>query len=480
MKVIHRYLLFPVLLGIFLLLTSFSTQDIAISKNQLLDKDTVKIYTVEMKQMVDKALWRLTQRAHERAVEWEADLILIQMNTYGGLVDMADSIRTKILNSTIPYWVFIDNNAASAGALISIACDSIYMRPGANMGAATVVNQTGEQQPDKYQSYMRSTMRSTAEAMGKDTVIIDGKEIYTWRRDPRIAEAMVDPALYVENVSDTGKVLTFTPREAMNWGFCEGEAESMEELLKRAGIKTFVLEAYQQTFIDKVIGFLLSPALQGILILLIIGGIYFELQTPGIGFALIASVFAALLYFAPLYLEGLAANWEILIFVAGVILVLVEIFAIPGFGVAGISGIVLIVSGLSLSLVGNVVFDFDDVPFIELFQAFAFVIFFFFLSVILSIWLGQKLITSSPFSFLALHADQKKEEGYVSVPLDARSIVGKEGEAYSILRPSGKVIINGEVYDAVAESSWIEKGSSVKVIRQETTQIYVRQINSSK
>jgi len=463
MKELFRFLFVPLLLGIALLLSSFTIPHFSDSVKSLSDKDTVKIYTVEMKQMVDKALWRITQRAHERAEDWGADLIVIHMNTYGGLVDMADSIRTKILNSSIPYWVFIDNNAASAGALISIACDSIYMRPGANMGAATVVNQKGEQQPDKYQSYMRSTMRSTAEAKG---------------RNPKIAEAMVDPALFVENVSDTGKVVTFTPREAMEWGFCEGEAESMEDLLSKAGIQSYVIKADHKTALDRIIGLLLSPALQGILIMLIIGGIYFELQSPGIGFALIASVMAALLYFAPLYLEGLAANWEILIFVAGVILVLLEIFAIPGFGVAGISGIILVVSGLALSLVENVVFDFDNVPFIDLFQSFAFVTFFFFLSVVFSIWLGQKLLTSSPFSFLALHADQKREDGYISVSLESRSIVGKEGEAYSILRPSGKVLIDGDVYDAVAESSWIEKGSIVKVVRQETSQIYVRLISS--
>lgn len=427
-----------------------------------------------MNRMVDKGLWRLTQRSASQAEEWGADLILIHMNTYGGLVDMADSIRTKILNSKIPYWVFIDNNAASAGALISIACDSIYMRPGANIGAATVVNQTGEQQPDKYQSYMRSTMRSTAEAKGKDSVMINGELVYTWRRDPRIAEAMVDPSLYVPLVSDTGKVLTFTPREAANWGFSEGEAESVEGVLQKAGIKHYEIKEYKQTPLDRAIGFLLSPALQGILILLIIGGIYFELQTPGVGFPLIASVIAALLYFAPLYLEGLAANWEVLLFIAGVILVLLEIFAIPGFGVAGISGIVLMVSGLALSLVGNVAFDFGEIPFIDIFKSFAFVIFFFFLAVVLSIWSGQKLLTTTPFSFLALSADQKKSDGYVSVSPESKLLVGKTGEAYSILRPSGKVLIEGEVYDGVAESSWIEKGTKVKVIRQETTQIYVR------
>lgn len=437
-------------------------------------QDTLRVYTFEMKQMVDKGLWRLTERAHAEAEEWEADLILIHMNTYGGLVDMADSIRTKILNSPIPYWVFIDNNAASAGALISIACDSIYMRPGGNIGAATVVDQTGEQQPDKFQSYMRSTMRSTAEAKGKDTVLINGERLYTWRRDPRIAEAMVDPSLFVPAVSDTGKVLTFTPSEAMNWGFCEGTANSIDEVIRGAGIESYEIKAYKATALDRFIGFLLSPAIQGILILLIVGGIYFELQTPGVGFPLAAAALAAVLYFAPLYLEGLAENWEVLIFVAGILLVLVEIFAIPGFGVAGVSGIVLLISGLALSLVENVVFDFSNVPFIELFKAFAFVIFSFFVSLLLSIWAGQKLLTASPLSYLALDADQKREEGWVSSAPGAGHLVGMSGVAHTILRPSGRVMIEGEVYDAVAESSWIEKGTPVKVIRHEATQIYVR------
>lgn len=459
-----------------LMLAFLLVPDSYASDDSLLGDDTVKVYSFEMKQMVDQGLWRLTQKAYDEAEEWGADLIVVHMNTYGGLVNMADSIRTKILNSSIPAWVYIDNNAASAGALISIACDSIYMRPGGNIGAATVVNQSGQQQPDKYQSYMRSTMRSTAEAKGKDTVLINGKWLYTWRRDPKIAEAMVDPTLFVENVSDTGKVLTFTPSEAINWGFCEGEAGSMDELIRNAGIETYEFKSYEQSFLDKLIGLLLSPVLHGLLILVIIGGIYFELQTPGIGFPLVASVVAALLYFAPLYLEGLAANWEVLVFVAGVILVVLEIFAIPGFGVAGISGIILMVSGLALSMVGNVVFDFSNISFIELFRSFAFVIFFFFLSIILSIWLGQKLLITTPFRSLSLQADQKKAEGYVSVSPGAKELVGKTGEAHSILRPSGKVMIEGEVYDAVAESSWIKMGAKVKVIRQETTQLYVREV----
>jgi membrane-bound serine protease (ClpP class) len=226
------------------------------------------------------------------------------MNTYGGMVDAADSIRTKILNSKIPVYVFIDNNAASAGALISIACDSIYMVKGASIGAATVVNQTGEVVPDKFQSYMRSTMRSTAEATG---------------RDPNIAEAMVDPSIYVAGVSDSGKVLTFTTSEAIRHGFCEQEAASIEDVLRKSGHVNYTIIEHHLTALDYVINFLIHPFVSGILIMIIIGGLYFELQTPGIGFPLAASLSAALLYFAPLYLEGLATHIEIVLFIVGVI-----------------------------------------------------------------------------------------------------------------------------------------------------------------
>ena len=127
-------------------------------------KDTTMVYLFEIKENIAPPAWRLTKRAFDEADEMNADLILIHLNTYGGMLDAADSMRTKILNSHIPVWVFIDNNAASAGALISIACDRIYMRPGGSIGAATVVNQKGEVVPDKYQSFMRSTMRATGDS----------------------------------------------------------------------------------------------------------------------------------------------------------------------------------------------------------------------------------------------------------------------------------------------------------------------------
>ncbi|MCP4313615.1 MAG: nodulation protein NfeD [Bacteroidetes bacterium] len=420
--------------------------------------------------------WRITQEAFKEAAELGADVIILHLNTYGGEVSMADSIRTKLLNSPVPVHVFIDDNAASAGALISIACDSIYMKPGGKIGAATVVNQTGEQVPDKYQSYMRATMRATAEAHGKDTVISGGDTLLVWHRDPAIAEAMVDPKLFVENVSDTGQVLTFTATEAMEKGYCEGIKDNMEEVIESLGIKEYTLKSYSQSGMDKVIGFLINPMISGVLIMIIIGGIYFELQSPGIGFPLIASIMAALLYFAPLYLEGMAENWEMIIFAVGIILIMVEVFAIPGFGVAGVAGIIAMVTGLTLSLVDNIVFEnpeFTGEGLGLLMRALSLVLVAMLFGLIFSLWATRKLLTTTAFSKLALKTEQQVADGFIGVETEGRTLVGESGVAHTVLRPSGKVMISNKLFDAKSEYGFIERGETVKVIRYETGQVYV-------
>jgi membrane-bound serine protease (ClpP class) len=309
------------------------------------------IYKIEIRKEINNTTQLYLSRGMAEAASLGAEAILVHLNTYGGQVDMADSMRTAILYSPIPVYVFVDNNAASAGALISIAAKKIFMREGASIGAATVVNETGAAMPDKYQSYLRAMMRATAEAHGKDTLVHGRDTTIRWVRDPAIAEAMVDERIAVANVIDTGKVLTFTAEEALRWGYCDGIAESVDEVLtKHLGYGAYELKSYRPSLWDNLKGFLMSPYLQSLLILVIIGGIYFELQTPGIGFPSAAAVLAAILYFAPLYMDGLAQNWEILIFVAGVLLTLAEIFVIPGFGLAGISGVILIIVGLTLSL----------------------------------------------------------------------------------------------------------------------------------
>jgi membrane-bound serine protease (ClpP class) len=459
----HRLLTF---LFLFVFTLSYAQQDsltvdslIKEEADSELTTDTTsvkRVYKFDIKDEIGPPIWRKMQQAFEEATEWEADLILLHMNTYGGVVTHADSMRTKILNSKIPVWVFIDNNAASAGALISIACDSIYMRKGANMGAATVVNQEGAQMPDKYQSYMRSTMRSTAEAKG---------------RNPDIAEAMVDASLYVEGVSDSGKVITFTASEAIKFDFCEGMHESVDDVLKTNGYPTYELKTYEVTELETFIGWMVNPAVSGILIMIIIGGIYFEMQSPGIGFPIAASITAALLYFTPLYLEGLAENWEVILFMVGIVLLAVEVFVIPGFGVAGIA---FVMTSLILALVGNVGLDFEMIMPTEIINAF--------LTVLLatvggffgSIYLAKKFVNSTMMSSLVLAAVQNKADGFVGVNQAESALIGRTGSASTILRPAGKVLIDDDIYDATALTGYIDKGEAIVVVKYETAQLFVR------
>ena len=435
------------------------------------------VYRLRIFSNINSTSWVHTQKAFAEAERLGADAILLHLNTYGGQVLFADSIRTKILNSKIPVHVFIDNNAASAGALISIACDSIYMRPGANMGAATVVNQSGEKMPDKYQSYMRSTIRATAEAHGKDTIITATDTIVKWVRDPQIAEAMVDERVFIPGVIDSGKVLTFTALEAIEHGFCEGTANSVDEVIGLLKLRPYEIKTFEPSFYDSIKGFVTSPVLQGILVLIIIGGLYFELQSPGIGFPLAIAVIAALLYFAPLYIDGLAANWEILIFIIGLALIAVEIFAIPGFGIAGISGIILTLTGLILSLLDNTNFDFSPVDTNAFLTALFTVFSGIFGGFIVAIWLSQKILTTTqgPFSKLALQTSQPLEQGYVSVDSGMKALVGKTGRAYTVLRPSGRVEIDGQIYDARASEGFIDKDETVLVTAFWSGQLVVRQ-----
>ena len=418
-----------------------------------------KVYTFKIDSDIDPAMNRRVQLALEEAKKSEAGLIIIEMDTYGGAVTDADEIRTRLLESEIPVYVFINKDAASAGALISIACDSIYMAPGSSIGAATVVNGVdGAAAPDKYQSYMRSMMRSTAEANG---------------RNPQIAEAMVDEKIVVEGISDSSSVITFSVSEAIKNGFCEGEYESIDAILKSQNLANTEVLAYEEDTVDKIIAFFLNPAISGVLILIIIGGIYFELQTPGVGFPLLAAIIATLLYFIPYYLNGLAENWEVLIFFTGIILLAVELFVIPGFGIFGVLGIVCILGGLVLGMLPNQDFNFDFVPASQLFGALLTVILAALASVGLVFWLTPKINQWGAFRHITLATTQDRSAGYTS-SFYSESLLGKIGTVHSRLRPSGKIEIEGEIFDAYSRGEFIDQGEKIVVISTEGTSLKVK------
>jgi len=424
-------------------------------------QDEQKVFVMRIDSEIDPRTNRYSKLALEEAEEIGADIVILEMDTYGGAVNDADDIRTRFLELEIPVWVFINKDAASAGALISIACDSIYMAPGASIGAATVVvGTTGQAAPDKYQSYMRSIMRSTAEANG---------------RNPQIAEAMVDEEIEIDSVTEAGKVLTFSTSEAIKYDFCEAEAKSVEAILERNGVDNYELIEFELGISESIIRFFLNPIISGILILVIVGGIYFELQTPGVGFPIIAAIVAAVLYFIPYYLNGLAANWEIIVFFIGIVLLILEIFVIPGFGIAGISGITLIVGSLILVMLNNDVFDFTFVDGSAIVAAVASTLTGLMAAILLMFFGGVRLTQTKVFQKISLVDTQKRSDGYTS-NFNEQSYLGMKGEAYTVLRPSGKILINGELKDAFTRGEFIDKGKRVEVVSESGTSLKVKEI----
>lgn len=419
-----------------------------------------KVLKLNIDADIDPRMSRYVDLGLTAAKNGRYDLVVIEMDTYGGLVTDAKDIVEMLLDFEKPVYVFINKDAASAGALISIACDSIYMAPGASIGAATVVTGQGEAAPDKYQSYMRATMRTTAEENG---------------RNPEIAEAMVDQNIEIEGVTKAGQVLTFTTSEAIKNGFCEGEMKSIDEILSKTVDGQYDLDEFAPSFVEKIVAIFLNPFLSGILIMVIIGGIYFELQTPGVGFPIIAAIIAAILYFIPYYLTGLAANWELVMFLVGLLLIGLEIAVIPGFGIAGISGIFFTISALVLVMLNNDAFDFTFVPLSEIMLAVSTTLGALFASVLLMFFGGVRFTNSKLFERVALTTTQQKTDGYTA-RFHKETMVGKEGVTYTILRPSGKIMIDDTIYDAYTRGSYIEKGDAIKVIGEEGNALLVKKV----
>lgn len=411
-------------------------------------------YRIRLDGDIDVASQRLVVMGLEKATEAGADYVLLDLNTYGGAVNAADSIRTAILRYDKPVVVYVNMQAASAGALISIACDSIYMRTGSSIGAATVVDQTGGVMPDKYQSFMRGMMRSTAQATG---------------RDPQIAESMVD----------TAGVLSMTPEEAVKVGYCDGIYDTEIEVARAvAGHEHLVIRNMEDdlTWLDKLIQFLLNPLLRSIFMMMIVGGIFVEIRTPGIGLPLVTAVFGALLYFAPAYLGHLVSYWEILLFVVGLILIAVEIFVLPGFGVCGVTGIIAVVVSLAFAMVDNAeLFHWDgSINLQPLIMPMGIVVLSISAAVFGSVWIVRKLYETRSFDHIALRQSLTSEEGFTGVVSGLKGLIGATVVVFTDMRPSGKVKTDdGRIVEAVLKfGGFASKGETLKVVSAEQGRLY--------
>ena len=416
------------------------------------------VYRIRLDSDIDKSAQRLVTLGLDKAEQAGADYVMIDLDTYGGAVDAADSIRSAILRYDKPVVAYVNMQAASAGALISIACDSIYMKTGSSIGAATVVDQSGNVMPDKYQSFMRGMMRSTAQATG---------------RDPKIAESM----------TDTANVLSMTPSEAVAVGYCEGIYETVDEVAHAVtGGNNFVIRSMEDdmTWLDKLIQFLLNPLLQSIFMMMIIGGIFVEIRTPGIGLPLVTAIVGALLYFAPGYIGHLVSYWEVLLFVVGLLLIALEIFVIPGFGVAGITGIIAVVVSLAFAMVDNIeLFNWDGTLNLQpIIQPVGIVVLSATVAIFGSVWLVRRLYSTRSFDHIALRQEMKAEEGFTGVVSGLESLVGEPVVVFTDMRPGGKVkTTDGRIIEATMKfGGFAAKGETLKVISAEQGRLYCEKL----
>ncbi|MCE5250449.1 nodulation protein NfeD [bacterium] len=401
---------------------------------------------------IDGGLAAFIDRSISEAARQKADFIIFQIDTPGGRVDSAVHIKDSILKSKIPTIAFVDKNAISAGSLISLACDSLYMSTGASIGAATAVDLEGRKASEKVISYFRAQMRATAEAKGR-------------RAD--IAEAMVDENLSVEGISEKGQLLTLTYVEALKVGISNGTLESVGDITSRLGYKSPSVIFMKVNWAENVVRFLTHPIVSSLLMSIGFIGLLIELKTPGWGLGGTIALIALALFFGSHYIVRLATVGELLIFAVGIILLTLEIFVIPGFGIAGISGITLIFLSLFLSLVGKIPGPTDYLYATYTIGG----------SIIIAVLGGIAVIKILPrtslYHRLTLATVENAREGFSSAASEL-DLAGAEGTAISDLRPAGVALIGNRRLDVVTDGEYIEKGSPIVISEVHGARVVVR------
>lgn len=418
---------------------------------------------------IDMGLPNYIQRALQIAQDDSAKYLVFDIDTFGGRVDAATQIKDMILSSDVPTIAFINRRAISAGALISLSCDSIYMTDGATIGAATAVDAEGEKASEKVISYMREEMAASAEANG---------------RSREIAQAMVDEEIEIDFIisvnNDTlnggeiegfnsGKLITLSTDLALKSGIADAQVESFSDLLKKLNINQKNVIEVKETWSELMVRFLTNPNFAPILMSLGMIGVFFEIKSPGFGVPGGLGILCLALFFGSHLLVGLADVTEILILGSGLLLILLEILVIPGFGIVGIPGFLMIVYSLFTMLIGEHPLP-EDFNMAIRSMSYSFV-----LMLILSTLIFRALTRSDYYKKLIPVEGQPSSKGF-SISKGYQNLIGEIGKCVTVLRPSGRVEINGKVYQAMSTGEYIEKGESVKVSHTDENQIVVKKV----
>ncbi len=418
------------------------------------------VYVAPVEGIIDLGLAPFVQRVLDEAAAAGAAAVVLKINTFGGRVDAAVQIRDALLNAKVPTLAYVNRRAISAGALISLAAQHLVMAPGATLGAATPVQAGGgAAQPvsEKTVSYVRKEFRATAESR---------------KRPALIAEAMVDPDVAIRGVIEKGKLLTLTTDEALKHKVADFRADNLEAALERLGITGAELRRVSPNWAENVVRFLTHPLLSSLLVTIGMLGIIIELRTPGLGIAGAIGVGSLAAFFWGHWLVQLAGWGELLLALGGVALLLIEFLVIPGFGFAGILGILALLAALVMSVVGS-----GATP--EFFMLAAGRIVLSLLLALLASFLLLRFMPRTPFGRrLILQSGLGAGHEYGSAPESDLRWLGKRGRTTSPLRPAGFADIEGARVDVVSEGELIEPGTPVEVTRVDGNRIVVRPITN--
>jgi membrane-bound serine protease (ClpP class) len=416
------------------------------------------VYRVPVTGVVELGMAPFIERSLEEAAAQGMRAVILDMDTPGGRVDAAERIADAISDASVPVYTLVNRRAFSAGALIALSTQGIYMRPGSVIGAATPVDGTGETAPEKIVSAMRSEMRALAEARGLD---------------PTIAEAMVDPDIEIEGIDDAGKLLTLTTEEAVRVGYATA-VEDMPELLELLGAQGAQVVTSEPNWAEGVVRFFSNPVVAPFLLTLGFLGLITEIKTAGFGLAGVAGLLSLSLFFGSHLIVGLAGWEDIIIFGVGLALLGVEVFLIPGFGLFGILGAVGMLAGLYLSLMGSLPTSAD-------FTRAGLVLTTTLLLIVVTAWVMiRSLPGSSRLAKSGIFLLQRTDRaiGYESAE-PRRDLIGVAGKAITDLRPSGTGLFGDERIDVVSESEWITEGTPIRIVSAEGYRHVVRAIEDT-
>jgi len=417
-----------------------------------------RVYQIPIHGDIELGLAPFVERSVGEAQAEGAAAIILDIETPGGRVDAAQRIANALEDSAVPVYAFVNRHAYSAGALIALAADRIYMRSGSVMGAATPVVGSGEKAPEKIVSAMRAQMRALAENRGLD---------------PAVAEAMVDESIEIEGVVDEGRLLTLTSSEAVALGYAT-EVSDLEGLMAELGLTGAPVQTARVNWAERIVRFLSNPIVAPFLLSLGFLGLIAEIKSPGLGIAGFAGLLSLSLFFGSHLILGLAGMEDLLMVGAGVILIAIEVFVIPGFGLFGVLGGVGVLGGIYMSMIGGI----PTVP--DFAQAGAILSTSVLIILITSWALLRHLPRSSRLarSGVFLMARGERDEGWSSSKARP-DLLGREGTALTDLRPSGTVLIGEERVDAVSDSEWIEDGTDVRVVSSEGYRLVVRPLRAA-